>query len=75
MKPGAEALFADVGHFTVLSIQISTCCVVYPALVLQYTGQASVLVKHPEYASDAFYKSVPGDLYLICNALLSLIAL
>ncbi|KAK0573468.1 hypothetical protein LWI29_008453 [Acer saccharum] len=60
---GAEALFATVGHFTVRSIQISTCCVVYPAIILCYFGQASVLYKYPEYVNDAFYKSIPGPLY------------
>ncbi|KAH9709975.1 hypothetical protein KPL70_013357 [Citrus sinensis] len=44
-------------------MQISTCCMFYPALVLQYIGQAFVLVKHPEYASDALYKSVLDPLY------------
>ncbi|XP_040363753.1 potassium transporter 5 isoform X2 [Rosa chinensis] len=44
---GTEALFADVGHFTVRSIQISMCSVTYPALLLAYTGQASFL--HPLY--------------------------
>ncbi|KAK2636969.1 hypothetical protein Ddye_031761 [Dipteronia dyeriana] len=60
---GAEALFATVGHFTVRSIQISTCCVVYPAIILCYFGQASVLHQHPEYVHDAFYKSIPGPVY------------
>ncbi|XWS46802.1 hypothetical protein CRYUN_Cryun14cG0099600 [Craigia yunnanensis] len=60
---GAEALFADVGHFTVLSIQISTCTIVYPAILSAYTGQASFLGEHPQYGADAFYKSVPGPLY------------
>ncbi|XWS36286.1 hypothetical protein CRYUN_Cryun20dG0072500 [Craigia yunnanensis] len=60
---GAEALFADVGHFTVLSIQISTCTIVYPAILLAYTGQASFLLEHPQYGADAFYKSVPGPMY------------
>ncbi|KDO83295.1 hypothetical protein CISIN_1g047299mg [Citrus sinensis] len=59
----SKALFADVGHFIVLSMQINTCCLFYPALVLQYTVQASVLVKHPEYASDALYKYVLDPLY------------
>ncbi|KAH9774346.1 hypothetical protein KPL71_013618 [Citrus sinensis] len=44
-------------------MQINTCCLFYPALVLQYTVQASVLVKHPEYASDALYKYVLDPLY------------
>ncbi|XP_022758030.1 potassium transporter 5-like [Durio zibethinus] len=60
---GTEALFADVGHFTVRSIQISMCTVTYPALILAYTGQASFLRKHEKLVSDAFFKSIPGPLY------------
>ncbi|KAE8665464.1 wee1-like protein kinase-like [Hibiscus syriacus] len=41
---GTEALFADVGHFTVRSIQISMCSVTYPALIMAYTGKASFLL-------------------------------
>ena len=59
-ETGAEALFADVGHFSVLSIQISACCVVFPSIVLAYTGQAAYLRKHSLDTADAFYKSVPG---------------
>ncbi|XP_059625739.1 potassium transporter 5-like [Cornus florida] len=60
---GTEALFADVGHFTVRSIQISMCSVVYPALILAYTGQASFLRKHNDLVSETFYKSIPHALY------------
>ncbi|XP_074353885.1 potassium transporter 5-like, partial [Apium graveolens] len=60
---GAEALFADVGHFTVRSIQLSTCTVIYPAIVLQYMGQSSYLRKHKMDALNAFYKAVPGPVY------------
>ncbi|KAK1561167.1 hypothetical protein Q3G72_035117 [Acer saccharum] len=60
---GTEALFADVGHFTVRSIQISMCTVTYPALVLAYTGQAAFLRKHTDLVSDTFFKSIPGPLY------------
>ncbi|CAI0447565.1 unnamed protein product [Linum tenue] len=60
---GTEALFADVGHFTVRSIQISMCCVTYPALILAYTGQASFLSKNTHLVADTFYKSIPGGLY------------
>ncbi|RVW54550.1 Potassium transporter 5 [Vitis vinifera] len=60
---GTEALFADVGHFTVQSIQLSMCTVTYPALVLAYTGQASFLRKHHEDVSDLFFKSIPHRLY------------
>ncbi|KAB1203080.1 Potassium transporter 5 [Morella rubra] len=60
---GTEALFADVGHFSVRSIQISMCCITYPALILAYTGQASFLRKHNDLVSDTFYKSIPGSLF------------
>lgn len=62
---GTEALFADVGHFTVRSIQISMCTVTYPALLLAYTGQASFLRKHKLDVSDTFFKSIPGIMVYI----------
>ncbi|KAK8320058.1 hypothetical protein V6Z12_A12G010900 [Gossypium hirsutum] len=60
---GTEALFADVGHFTVRSIQISMCSVTYPALIMAYTGQDSFLRKHQSLVSDTFFKSIPHSLY------------
>ncbi|KAL0370588.1 UNVERIFIED_CONTAM: Potassium transporter 5 [Sesamum angustifolium] len=60
---GTEALFADVGHFSVRSIQMSMCTVTYPALILAYTGQASFLRKNSHLVSDTFYKSIPDPLY------------
>ncbi|KAK4559171.1 hypothetical protein RGQ29_008426 [Quercus rubra] len=60
---GTEALFADVGHFTVRSIQISMCSVTYPALILAYAGQASFLRKHNDLVKETFYKSIPEPMY------------
>ncbi|WJX79736.1 hypothetical protein P8452_62827 [Trifolium repens] len=60
---GTEALFADVGHFTVRSIQISMCSVTYPALILAYAGQASFLRKNNDLVGETFYKSIPDSLY------------
>ncbi|KAL6960249.1 hypothetical protein U1Q18_044236 [Sarracenia purpurea var. burkii] len=60
---GTEALFADVGHFTVRSIQISMCAVTYPALMLAYTGQASFLRKHNHLVAETFYKAIPHTMY------------
>lgn len=60
---GTEALFADVGHFTVRSIQISMCAVTYPALIAAYTGQAAFLRKHKDLVSATFFKSIPDPLY------------
>ncbi|XP_022983444.1 potassium transporter 5-like [Cucurbita maxima] len=60
---GTEALFADVGHFSVRSIQLSMSLVTYPALICAYAGQSSFLRKHSDLVSNAFYKSTPGSLY------------
>ncbi|KAJ9169587.1 hypothetical protein P3X46_017758 [Hevea brasiliensis] len=57
---GAEAMFADLGHFSVKAIQIAFSCVVFPCLLLAYMGQASYLMKHPESSDRIFYDSVPG---------------
>ncbi|CAK8561657.1 unnamed protein product [Lathyrus sativus] len=57
---GAEAMFADLGHFTVPSIQIAFTFVVFPCLLLAYMGQAAFLMKNPASYSSVFYKSVPG---------------
>ncbi|WVZ79329.1 hypothetical protein U9M48_026921 [Paspalum notatum var. saurae] len=43
---GSEAMFADLGHFNQLSIQIAFTCMVYPALILAYMGQAAYLCRH-----------------------------
>ncbi|CAA0828548.1 Potassium transporter 5 [Striga hermonthica] len=74
---GTEALFADVGHFTVRSIQISMCSVTYPALVLAYTGQASFLRENNSLVSETFYESIPGPFYwpmFVAAVLASIIA-
>ncbi|CAI0544507.1 unnamed protein product [Linum tenue] len=60
---GSEAMFADVGHFSVRAVQLSMCVVVYPALVLAYLGQVAFLTKNPHLVADAFFKSIPGTLY------------
>ncbi|CAL1413633.1 unnamed protein product [Linum trigynum] len=60
---GAEAMFADLGHFSVKAIQIAFTCVVFPCLLLAYLGQAAYLMKHPDSASRIFYNSVPESLF------------
>ncbi|TKY63251.1 Potassium transporter 8 [Spatholobus suberectus] len=59
---GSEAMFADLGHFSQLSIKIAFTCLVYPSLILAYMGQAAYLSKHHTIESDyriGFYVSVP----------------
>ncbi|KAL3741117.1 hypothetical protein ACJRO7_022260 [Eucalyptus globulus] len=60
---GTEALFADLAHFPVLAVQIAFTVVVFPCLLLAYTGQAAYLMKNKNHVSDAFYRSIPDSIY------------
>lgn len=60
---GAEAMFADLGHFSVPSIQIAFTSVVFPCLLLAYMGQAAYLSKYPSSTHRVFYDSVPEALF------------
>lgn len=62
---GSEAMFADLGHFSQLSIQIAFTSVVYPSLILAYMGQAAYLSRHHEVEHAyhfGLYVSVPENL-------------
>ncbi|KHG13846.1 Potassium transporter 6 -like protein [Gossypium arboreum] len=61
----SEAMFADLGHFSQLSIKIAFTFLVYPSLILAYMGQAAYLSQHHIIESDyriGFYVSVPEKL-------------
>ncbi|KAH7845115.1 hypothetical protein Vadar_000877 [Vaccinium darrowii] len=60
---GAEAMFADLGHFSVPSIQIAFTFVVFPCLLLAYMGQAAYLMKNPTSVERVFYDSIPDGLF------------
>lgn len=60
---GTEAMFADLGHFSVRSIQIAFSGIVYPCLICAYVGQAAYLSVFPEDIADAFYQSIPESVY------------
>lgn len=57
---GTEALFAALAHFPVSAVQIAFTLVVFPCLLLAYSGQASYLMVNKEHVNDAFYRSIPG---------------
>ncbi|HQX24875.1 MAG TPA: potassium transporter Kup [Pseudomonadota bacterium] len=57
---GAEALYADMGHFGRKPIQRAWLWFVFPALVLNYFGQGALLLGHPSAASNPFYRLVPS---------------
>ncbi|KAM7251763.1 hypothetical protein ACFE04_023646 [Oxalis oulophora] len=59
---GSEAMFADLGHFSQLSIKIAFTCLVYPSLIIAYMGQAAYLSRHHVIENNyriGFYVSVP----------------
>jgi KUP system potassium uptake protein len=56
---GAEALYADLGHFGKRPIRLAWILVVMPALVLNYFGQGAMLLLHPENVRNPFYEMAP----------------
>ncbi len=57
---GAEALYADLGHFGKKPIRLAWFFVVMPALLLNYFGQGAMLLQHPENVRNPFYEMAPG---------------
>jgi KUP system potassium uptake protein len=52
---GGETLYADMGHFGKRPIRLAWVTLVLPALMLNYFGQGSVLLHHPEDAATPFF--------------------
>ena len=57
---GAEALYADLGHFGKRPIRLAWFYAVMPALVLNYFGQGALLLAQPEAVRNPFYEMAPG---------------
>ena len=57
---GAEAMYADMGHFGRLPIRLGWFAVVFPALVLNYLGQGALLLADPRAIKNPFYLLAPG---------------
>lgn len=56
---GAEALYADLGHFGKRPIRIAWFAVVMPSLTLNYFGQGALLLSRPEAVKNPFYMMAP----------------
>ncbi len=56
---GAEALYADMGHFGKRPIRLAWFFVVMPALTLNYFGQGALLLSTPEAVKNPFYLMMP----------------
>ncbi|HJW10480.1 MAG TPA: potassium transporter Kup [Albitalea sp.] len=57
---GAEALYADMGHFGSRPIRVAWFALVFPALVLNYFGQGALLLADPSKIDNPFFNMVPG---------------
>jgi KUP system potassium uptake protein len=59
---GAEALYADLGHFGRKPIIVAWMVLIFPALVLNYLGQGALVLFHPEALSDPFFSMASPEL-------------
>jgi len=74
---GAEALYADMGHFGKAPIRAGWLAIVLPALVLNYLGQGAMVLDRPEMRDNPFFGMVPTLVYwpvLLMAAAASVIA-
>lgn len=70
---GAEALYADMGHFGKKPIRFAWFIVVFPALALNYLGQGGLLITHPEALENPFFRQL-GSWSVLPLVLLSTMA-
>jgi KUP system potassium uptake protein len=61
---GAEALYADMGHFGRRPIRLSWFAIVFPALVLNYAGQAALILEGQPTADNIFFRLCPSGLVI-----------
>ena len=55
---GAEALYADMGHFGKRPVRVAWSFIVFPALALNYLGQGALLRSNPDAVSNPFYQQL-----------------
>ena len=61
---GAEALYADMGHFGKRPIRLAWLMLVFPCLLVNYFGQGAALISHPAARANPFYFLAPGALQI-----------
>ena len=60
---GAEALYADVGHFGKGPIRMAWLAVAFPCLMLNYLGQGALVLADPAAAANPFFRMIPSFAY------------
>ncbi|MBR0751679.1 potassium transporter Kup [Bradyrhizobium jicamae] len=71
---GAEALYADLGHFGKRPIQTAWLFIVLPSLALNYMGQAALVLSDPKAIENPFFLLFPPGWPLIAMVILAAIA-
>src|SRR3984885_12992806 len=61
---GAEALYADMGHFGKRPIRAAWSWIVFPCLLLNYAGQCAIALKGASIADNIFYRLCPEPLLM-----------
>lgn len=72
---GAEALYADMGHFGKRPIQLAWGGLVFPCLLLNYMGQGALLLGNPKAVENPFYLLFPDSLLMPVLVLATLSAI
>jgi KUP system potassium uptake protein len=60
---GAEALYADMGHFGKQPIRVAWLSLVLPSLLLNYLGQGALVLAHPSARENPFFRMIPEVIY------------
>jgi KUP system potassium uptake protein len=61
---GAEALYADMGHFGRTPIRVAWFGLVFPSLILNYFGQGALVLREPAALKNPFYFLAPAEFLL-----------
>src|SRR3984893_11896718 len=61
---GAEALYADMGHFGRRPIRLAWSGIVFPSLILNYAGQSAIVLEGASTANNIFYRLCPEPLLI-----------
>jgi len=72
---GAEALYADMGHFGRAPIRLAWLGLVFPALALNYLGQGALLMRNPAALENPFYRLFPEGMLWVALVLATLAAI
>jgi len=72
---GAEALYADMGHFGRRPIRLAWLCIVLPGLMLNYFGQGALIIENPGVVRQVFFAMVPQSIVLPLVVLSTLAAI